>query len=85
MSEDPKHRAIIRTLMLRALGQMRGMLVGWICAILAAAIVILMTTADALLTIRFMIHTISLVGLFAVGWCGCYTLGWLDRATEDNP
>jgi hypothetical protein len=85
MSEDPKHRAIIRTLMLRALGQMRGLLVGWTCTILAAAIVILMTTADALLTIRFMIQTVSLVGLFAVGWCGGYTLGWLDRAMEDEP
>jgi hypothetical protein len=85
MSEDPKHRAIIRTLMLRALGHMRGLLVGWTCAILAAAILILMTTADGLLTIRFLIQTVSLMGLFAVGWCGGYALGWLDRAMEDEP
>jgi hypothetical protein len=85
MKDDPKHWTVIRALMLRGLGQMRGLLVGWTCTILGAAIAILMTTADAFLTIRFMIQTVSLVGLLTVGWCGGYTLGWLDREMEDEP
>jgi hypothetical protein len=83
MKYDPKHWTVIRALMLRGLGQMRGMLVGWTCTILGAAIVIFMITADAPRTIRFMIQAVSLVGLFTVGWCGSYSLGWLDRELKE--
>jgi hypothetical protein len=83
MSDDPRHWMVIRTLMLRGLGQMRGMLVGWICTILGAAIVIFMITADAPRTIRFLIETVSVVGMFTFGWCGSYSLGWLDRELKE--
>jgi hypothetical protein len=84
MSDDPKHRAIIRALILRGLGHLRATMVGWTCAILGAAIIILMISANARLTILFLVEAVFVVGLLTLGWCGGYAVGWLDRELEDD-
>jgi hypothetical protein len=76
---------IFRILMLRGLGRMRDVMPVWIGFILGSSFVVFIIGGDPAQTIVHLLSLIFGVSLIAVGWCGGYTVGWLDRAMEDEP
>jgi hypothetical protein len=84
MSDKRLVWVIFRTLMLRGLGRMRDVMPGWAGFILGSSFVVFTIDGDPAQTIVHLLSLLFGAALIAVGWCGGYTVGWLDRAMEDE-